>query len=233
VLTETGEAMPGLFAAGEVMGGVHGVNRLGGSSLLDCVVFGRKAGAKAAAIAGRLAPSLDLKNFMEEQGGGEEQAAGESGAEGEKSMVVINGKTYDISAFVDNHPGGPISVEPNEDLTARYVHAHGEDFSLLDRSTIKQIAEGGEVVEREVKFYENYGEEGGSWREFMGRRSWFVLHSFAAKYPDSPTEADKRAARGLITAFGQLYVGREGWGEGWGEAATRAKQQRERKLQQQ
>jgi hypothetical protein len=148
-------------------------------------------------------------------------------------MVVINGKTYDISAFVDNHPGGPISVEPNEDLTARYVHAHGEDFSLLDRSTIKQIAEGGEVVEREVKFYENYGEEGGSWREFMGRRSWFVLHSFAAKYPDSPTEADKRAARGLITAFGQLYVGREGWGEGWGEAATRAKQQRERKLQQQ
>merc|ERR1719178_638856 len=34
----------GLYAAGEVAGGVHGNNRLGGNSLLDCVVFGRVAG---------------------------------------------------------------------------------------------------------------------------------------------------------------------------------------------
>ena len=33
-----------LYAAGEVAGGVHGNNRLGGNSLLDCVVFGRVAG---------------------------------------------------------------------------------------------------------------------------------------------------------------------------------------------
>merc|ERR1719478_1630719 len=38
----------GLYAAGEVMGGVHGKNRLGGNSLLDCVAFGRVAGASAA-----------------------------------------------------------------------------------------------------------------------------------------------------------------------------------------
>lgn len=37
--------IPGLYAAGEVAGGVHGRNRLGGSALLECVVFGRKAGA--------------------------------------------------------------------------------------------------------------------------------------------------------------------------------------------
>ena len=37
----------GLYAAGEVMGGVHGKNRLGGNSLLDCVVFGRIAGKVA------------------------------------------------------------------------------------------------------------------------------------------------------------------------------------------
>jgi len=36
--------LPGLFAAGEVTGGVHGKNRLGGSALLECVVFGRLAG---------------------------------------------------------------------------------------------------------------------------------------------------------------------------------------------
>ena len=40
--------VPGLFAAGEVAGGVHGANRLGGSSLLACVVFGRVAGESAA-----------------------------------------------------------------------------------------------------------------------------------------------------------------------------------------
>merc|ERR1711879_617671 len=43
----TDKAIPGLYAAGEVAGGVHGNNRLGGNSLLDCVVFGRVS-AKAA-----------------------------------------------------------------------------------------------------------------------------------------------------------------------------------------
>ena len=42
-------AIPGLYAAGEVAGGVHGNNRLGGNSLLDCVVFGRVAAKEAAA----------------------------------------------------------------------------------------------------------------------------------------------------------------------------------------
>eukprot|EP01127_Copromyxa_protea_P004298 TRINITY_DN14179_c0_g1_i1.p1 TRINITY_DN14179_c0_g1~~TRINITY_DN14179_c0_g1_i1.p1 ORF type:complete len:1161 (-),score=242.46 TRINITY_DN14179_c0_g1_i1:35-3517(-) len=40
----------GLFAAGEVTGGVHGGNRLGGNSLLECVVFGRIAGDRAATV---------------------------------------------------------------------------------------------------------------------------------------------------------------------------------------
>merc|ERR1712107_382236 len=39
-----GKPIAGLYAAGEVAGGVHGNNRLGGNSLLDCVVFGRVAG---------------------------------------------------------------------------------------------------------------------------------------------------------------------------------------------
>ncbi|KAI0179426.1 Flavocytochrome c [Hypoxylon sp. FL1284] len=40
--------IPGLWAAGEITGGIHGANRLGGSSLLECAVFGRVAGAEAA-----------------------------------------------------------------------------------------------------------------------------------------------------------------------------------------
>ncbi|KAI8637530.1 FAD binding domain-containing protein [Parasitella parasitica] len=42
-----GLPIPGLFATGEMCGGVHGANRLGGSSLLGCVVFGRVAGQTA------------------------------------------------------------------------------------------------------------------------------------------------------------------------------------------
>jgi succinate dehydrogenase / fumarate reductase flavoprotein subunit len=41
--------VPGLFAAGEVAGGMHGSNRLGGNSLSDLLVFGRRAGEAAAA----------------------------------------------------------------------------------------------------------------------------------------------------------------------------------------
>jgi predicted heme/steroid binding protein len=44
---KTQEPIPGLFAAGEVTGGVHGKNRLGGSALLECVVYGREAGKSA------------------------------------------------------------------------------------------------------------------------------------------------------------------------------------------
>lgn len=46
VLKESGDLIPGLHAAGEVTGGVHGVNRLGGNSLLECTVFGTIVGKK-------------------------------------------------------------------------------------------------------------------------------------------------------------------------------------------
>jgi succinate dehydrogenase/fumarate reductase flavoprotein subunit len=39
-----GDAIQGLFAAGEITGGVHGVNRLGGNALTECVVFGQLVG---------------------------------------------------------------------------------------------------------------------------------------------------------------------------------------------
>ncbi|EHA18592.1 hypothetical protein ASPNIDRAFT_207611, partial [Aspergillus niger ATCC 1015] len=49
VLDGQGQPIPGLYAAGEITGGLHGQNRLGGSSLLECAVFGRIAGEEAAA----------------------------------------------------------------------------------------------------------------------------------------------------------------------------------------
>lgn len=64
-------SIPGLYAAGEVAGGIHGENRLMGNSLLDVVVFGRIAGAAAAAYSEKLTetgrPSLDhVRKYNEE-----------------------------------------------------------------------------------------------------------------------------------------------------------------------
>jgi len=48
VINTNGEVIPGLYAAGEVCGGIHAGNRLGGNAITDIVVFGRIAGANAA-----------------------------------------------------------------------------------------------------------------------------------------------------------------------------------------
>jgi len=47
-LTADEAVVNGLYSAGEAAGGIHGSNRLGGNSLLDCVVFGRVSGRSAA-----------------------------------------------------------------------------------------------------------------------------------------------------------------------------------------
>lgn len=51
VLKTDGSAITGLYAAGEVTGGVHGQNRIGGNAVADIIVFGRQAGMKAAEFA--------------------------------------------------------------------------------------------------------------------------------------------------------------------------------------
>ena len=51
VLNENGEAIKGLYAAGEITGGLHGANRLGGNAVVDTVVFGKLAGETAVADA--------------------------------------------------------------------------------------------------------------------------------------------------------------------------------------
>jgi succinate dehydrogenase / fumarate reductase flavoprotein subunit len=53
-------AVPGLFAAGEIAGGLHGANRLGGNSLSDLLVFGRRAGLHAAEYAKKFTGRLTI-----------------------------------------------------------------------------------------------------------------------------------------------------------------------------
>lgn len=60
--------VPGLYAAGEVAAGLHGANRLGGNSLSDIIVFGKRAGESAAAYAKSVKQgAIDTNQIAEEQ----------------------------------------------------------------------------------------------------------------------------------------------------------------------
>ena len=63
----TATTVPGLFAAGEVAAGLHGANRLGGNSLSDLLVFGRRAGLYAAEYAKSFAGALSINNDQVDQ----------------------------------------------------------------------------------------------------------------------------------------------------------------------
>jgi succinate dehydrogenase / fumarate reductase flavoprotein subunit len=76
-------AVPGLYAVGEVSGGMHGSNRLGGNSLSDLLVFGRRAGLAAAEYVDTLnarpsVPDVDLESAMFEATAPLERSGGEN-----------------------------------------------------------------------------------------------------------------------------------------------------------
>jgi succinate dehydrogenase / fumarate reductase, flavoprotein subunit len=95
----TASAVTGLFAAGEVSGGMHGSNRLGGNSLSDLLVFGKRAGEHAAAHAGASAPP---KLTAAEIDAATEEALRPFGNDGENpfalqsAMQAINGRLVGI-----------------------------------------------------------------------------------------------------------------------------------------
>jgi succinate dehydrogenase / fumarate reductase flavoprotein subunit len=67
----TATTVPGLFAAGEVAAGLHGANRLGGNSLSDLLVFGRRAGLYAAQYVKSVEGKLSVNNEQVEKYGRE------------------------------------------------------------------------------------------------------------------------------------------------------------------
>merc|ERR1712039_202957 len=94
VVAQNGKAIPGLYAAGEVAGGVHGNNRLGGNSLLDCVVFGRVAGRHCAKY--MLGADMKDTSLFELSGGGLSgavQASKNAGGSYEDNMNKAGNKT--------------------------------------------------------------------------------------------------------------------------------------------
>ena len=124
VIDTNGKVIPGLFAAGEVVGGVHGGNRLGGNAVADIVVFGRIASASAvdwcnggaagaaedAEIAEEAGAAEDAE-VAEEAGAAEDAgAAEEAGTAEEASTAEAASEAEDTSAAGDT--GAASDVQP-------------------------------------------------------------------------------------------------------------------------
>merc|ERR1712187_264993 len=93
----------GLYCAGEVAGGVHGNNRLGGNSLLDCVVFGRVTGLAATKyILGGDVKKVDLKELT---GGG---------LTGEVKSSKFSGGSYEDNMNESKVAGAPAKKKHQE-----------------------------------------------------------------------------------------------------------------------
>lgn len=141
VLDENKQVIPGLHAAGEVSGGVHGDNRLGGNSLLECTVYGTIVGKKIPikprkainrnndGTANASAKKAEIPNITMEQ-------LQEHSTE-DDCWIAINGKVYDLTEFAEEHPAGPESIIElaGQDGTEAFEAVHSEkileDFDPL------------------------------------------------------------------------------------------------------
>ena len=154
MVTTEGRPIKGLYAAGEIAGGVHGNNRLGGNSLLDCVVFGRVSGKHCAEyMLGEIKPtSLALISGQVGSGKGAAPAAAAAGGDAapaaaasagasysmeevanhttkESCWVVLDGKVLDVTNFLPDHPGGELAILTfgGKDATAEFNMIHPPD----------------------------------------------------------------------------------------------------------
>jgi succinate dehydrogenase / fumarate reductase flavoprotein subunit len=104
--------IPGLFAAGEVAGGMHGANRLGGNSLSDLLVFGRRAGIGAAEYVKRLRPAAPdvaalersataALAYFENEGGENPYVVHDAVAETMQSLVGIIRTAAELEAALE------------------------------------------------------------------------------------------------------------------------------------
>ncbi len=130
VLKEDGSAIPGLFAAGEITGGVHGANRLGGNAVSDIVVFGRIAGTQAedyvAANGGHTEAEITVA--------GEEEAAPEVAGNYKDGTYEGTGKgnNGDIKVEVIVKDGNIISVELKDHSETEGIYEAAEKGVVAD-----------------------------------------------------------------------------------------------------
>lgn len=115
VLNENQEIIHGLHAAGEVSGGVHGNNRLGGNSLLECTVYGTIIGQKIPiqSTTSSYQPTKDEVSFSKKTVDVNTPITMEELSQHdspEDCWVAIHGTVYDLTDFAEEHPPGAESI---------------------------------------------------------------------------------------------------------------------------
>lgn len=138
VIRDDGSVINGLHAAGEVTGGVHGNNRLGGNSLLECTVFGTIAGQKIPIKEGNYQLSIGIEEISsKDQKYSETTQLDEITLEElakhnteEDIWVAIHGVVYDLTEFSLEHPAGFDSIFDLAGLdgTAAFDAVHNLDM---------------------------------------------------------------------------------------------------------
>jgi len=144
VLNAQNQPIPGLFSAGEVTGGVHGKNRLGGNALLECVVIGRVAGSSASKYLLRSAISKlsqnkcsslnrlnTIRNHLQQAKDREftKEEVAKHNKDGDCWLILWD-QVYDVSKFMVDHPGGKDSI-------LQFAGKDGtETFDLIHQDTV-------------------------------------------------------------------------------------------------
>lgn len=132
VLKENGDVIPGLYAAGEVAGGVHGGNRLGGNAVTDIVVFGRIAGSAAEAY------------VLENGGNTEPQITADQGAESVEPQVQGNYKKDGVYEGSGKGNNGDISVEVKVEggtITSIVLKEHSETAGIYETAEKRVVSD--------------------------------------------------------------------------------------------
>jgi len=137
VMRDDGTFITGLHAAGEVTGGVHGNNRLGGNSLLECTVYGTIVGQKLPVKT--VSPMDSMSTHPGKQETTTKKELPTLTAEDLAShntpddlWVAIHGIVYDFTDFADEHPAGAQSIIDlaGTDGTAAFAAVHNK--GMLD-----------------------------------------------------------------------------------------------------
>lgn len=143
VISSKEETISGLYAVGEVTGGVHGNNRLGGNSLLECVVFGRIVGERIpVGTTTHLTPlSNNLPSTHGEALTVEEMSRHKAPTD---CLVGLNGDVYNLTTFLDHHPGGEKSIVAlcGKEATEIFLGIHSLNIlTALDEQRIGRLSD--------------------------------------------------------------------------------------------